>query len=79
MSGHAFYHDIYVTTADLGRRRLFDLPFGYEITCNRVAGWSLWKGDTLIAGEFHEVPLSIDVAGHPILGLQIDTDEEPQR
>lgn len=63
------YHDVYVTTADLGRRRLFDLPFGFELTCNRVAGWSLWRGDTLVAGEYEgdEKALSIDVAGHKIL------------
>lgn len=36
------YHDVYVTTSKMKRTRISDLPFGYELTCNRVGGWTLW-------------------------------------
>lgn len=36
------YHDLYVTTDTLPRQRLFDMPYGFEVTCNRTTGWQLW-------------------------------------
>lgn len=65
------YHDLYVTTAEIERTRLFDLSYGYEVTCTRVGGWSLWRWDPLkegrmvkVAGEFDRAGLRLDVAGH---------------
>jgi hypothetical protein len=62
------YHDLHITTADRQRTSIFDLPYGLEVTCTRIAGWQLWKnsGRTLVAGEFHEHGLRLDVAGHVI-------------
>jgi hypothetical protein len=59
------YHDLYVTTSEIERIRIFDLPYGYEVTCNRVAGWTLWFKDKEVAGEYGE-GLLLDVAGHVI-------------
>lgn len=59
------YHDVYVTTANIERTRLFDLPYEYEITCTRVGGWRLWHGRTLVAGEYDK-GLRVDVADHVI-------------
>lgn len=63
------YHNVYVTTSKIERTRLSDLPFGYELTVNRVGGWCLWRGDELIAGEYEgsEAWLIIDVDGYVIL------------
>lgn len=67
------YHDVHVTTAEIPRTSIFDLPFGYELTCNRVAGWRLWYsdgtelGDILLGGEYHDKGLVVDVADHVIL------------
>ena len=36
------YHDLYVTTATIPRTSIFNLPYGLEVSCNRVNGWSLW-------------------------------------
>lgn len=62
------YHDVFVTTPHRARTRIFDLPFGYELTCTRVDGWSLWHGKR-IASEYggSEEWLVIDVGGHVIL------------
>lgn len=61
------YHDVHVTTRLIERTSIFNLPFGYELTCNRVSGWRLYnpKG-RLVAGEYDE-GLRIDVAGVIIL------------
>lgn len=37
------YHDLYVTTPEIPRTRLFDLPYGLQVTCSRVTGWQLWE------------------------------------
>lgn len=61
MAGRRSYHDLFITTADVPRARLFDLPFSFHVTCNRVAGWQLWRvsdprdlasGWDLLAGEY---------------------------
>lgn len=66
------YHDLFVTTKDIPRTSIFNLPFGAEVTCNRVGGWCLWdtsksdpphyKGWRLIAGEYDK-GLRLDVNG----------------
>ena len=50
--------------------------YGYELTCNRVGGWCLWKhkivdGDKneLVAGEFDYPKLRIEIGGIEVLGL----------
>lgn len=65
------YHDLHITTADLPRTSIFDLPFGLAVICTRAAGWELWRnalggGDgTLVASEYAEEGrgLCLDVAG----------------
>lgn len=69
------YHDLYITTPDIPRTRLFDLPFDYLVTCRRTTGWELrtlgsdslaWD---LLAGEYDgpEKWLILDVNGHVIV------------
>ena len=62
------YHDLHITTADIPRTSIFDLPYGYELTCTRLGGWRLWKnnGTKLVAGEYSAHGLRLDVAGHVI-------------
>lgn len=57
--GYFSYHHLHVTTARIPRARLFDLPYGLEVTCSRVSGWQLWRipdiGRTeseLLGGEY---------------------------
>lgn len=59
------YHDLHVTTAEIPRTSIFNLPYGYEISCNRVGGWSLWLNGQQVGGEYGD-GLRIDVAGHVI-------------
>jgi hypothetical protein len=76
------YHDLYITTAQIPRTSIFNLPYGLQVTCNRVAGWELWDMDqmqrpsglspsrgVLIAGEYDgpDKWLVLDVAGHVIV------------
>lgn len=82
------YHDLYVTTAEIPRTRIFDLPFGVEVSCNRVGGWCLWdtsqdrpsasdpwavyQTPKLLAGEYGDKWLVLDVAGHVIVNSRDD-------
>lgn len=73
------YHDLHITTADLARRSVFDLPYSYRVTCTRAGGWELWHishnmalgalpaHEELLAGEYHTKGLRLDVAGHVIV------------
>lgn len=64
------YHDVHVTTASIPRTSLFDLPYGYELVCGRVVGWTLdFNRSEVVAGEYDgpEKWLVVDVAGHVIL------------
>lgn len=56
------YHDLHITTEHIPRTAIFDLPYGYEVSCNRVGGWCLWLNDKRVAGEYDE-GLRLDVAG----------------
>lgn len=71
------YHDLHITTAQIPRTSIFNLPYGLQVTCSRVAGWQLWEmtsskplsSGALLAGE-HDGPgkwLVLDVAGHVIM------------
>ncbi len=59
------YHDLYITTADIPRTSIFNLRYGYEISCNRVGGWCLWLDNKPVASEYGN-GLRLDVAGHVI-------------
>lgn len=66
------YHDLYITTAEIHRTRLFDLPYGLMVTCTRVGGWELWQSQSfaekkLIAGEYDTHGLVLDVDGTVIV------------
>ena len=67
------YHDLYIATAEIPRTRLFDLPYGLEIACTRTTGWQLWQTAseiarwTLLAGEYDDKWLILDVAGQVIV------------
>jgi hypothetical protein len=46
--------------------RISDLPYGYEVRCNRVNGWQLWYTDpqhvtSLVGGEFDEDGIILQV------------------
>lgn len=60
------YHDLHITTAKIPRTSIFNLPYGYEVTCTRVGGWRLWRDGDLIAGEYDR-GLILDVAGSVIV------------
>ena len=83
------YHDLHITTAQTPRTSIFNLPYGLQVTCSRVAGWQLWdmnqtqypKGlrpvqGVLIAGEYDgpDSWLVLDVAGHVI----VDSRRDPE-
>lgn len=63
------YHDLYITTRDIPRTSLFDLPYGYSVHCSRTTGWELWKRtpgtmtQNVIAGEYQHRGLRLDVNG----------------
>jgi hypothetical protein len=69
------YHDVYITTPELPRTALSNLPFNVQVLCTRTGGWEVWhtpvrdKPAVLLAGEFagDEQALRLDVAGHVIV------------
>lgn len=62
------YHDLYITTADIPRTSIFNLPFSLALSCTRSGGWELWSGnESLVAGEYAERGLRLDVSGHMIV------------
>jgi len=73
MSEHPTYHDLHITTEKIPRTSIFDLPYGYEITCERIEGWSLWLKGVTVASEYSTPGLRLDVAGHVICDSLSDT------
>lgn len=73
------YHDLHITTKDLPRTSIFNLPFSLHVTCTRSAGWELWERyrgeDKLLASEYPsaggESWLRLDVAGHVIVDSEL--------
>lgn len=61
------YHDLHITTRNFPRTALFNLPYDLMITCTRVGGWELWQNNKLIAGEFDDEGLLLDVGGDVIV------------
>lgn len=70
------YHHLHVMTAEIPRTSIFNLPYGYEVSCSRVTGWQLWRtamnvtDGQLIAGEYagRDKWLILDVDGIVIVG-----------
>lgn len=72
MSAELSYHDLFVTVEGQKRVRFSDLGFGHMLICTRVGAWELWfheddGRERLVAGEFDETGLRLDVAGHVIV------------
>lgn len=68
------YHDLHITTRNIPRTSIFNLPFRVQVHCTRVGGWQVWamaEGDLpeeLLGSEYDaERPLILDVAGHVIV------------
>jgi hypothetical protein len=61
------YRELYITTADIPRTSIFNLPYGLMVTCTRPGGWELWQDTNLIAGEYDPRGLRLNVAGHVIV------------
>ena len=68
------YHDLHITTPTIPRTSIFNLPFGVQVMCTRVAGWEAWAmaseglPEKLLGGEYggNDKWLVLDVAGHVI-------------
>jgi hypothetical protein len=61
------YHHLHITTDKIPRTSIFNLPYGTMITCTRTGGWELWENNYLIAGEYDDNGLLLDVDGHVII------------
>jgi len=65
------YGDIYITTEKIKRISIANMPFLYQLICDRVGGWELWykepTGWKLQAGEYDKNWLRIDIDGYVIL------------
>jgi hypothetical protein len=71
------YHDLHITTATVPRTSIFNLPFNLMVTCTRGGGWELWESQVLMAGEYSQNGLILDVDGHVIVdSLTAKTDTE---
>lgn len=65
------YHDVYITLPGAPRRRLFDMPYGYELSCTRTSGWELWymtpyRQPTRVGSEYpatRDKQMRVDVGG----------------
>ena len=76
------YHDLYITTKTIKRTSIFDLPFSLMVTCTRTGGWELWnvlngiQNATLIAGEYDQKWLVLDVNGSIVVDGRVEEEEE---
>jgi hypothetical protein len=69
------YHDLHITTDDIPRTSIFNLPFRVEVHCTRAAGWQVWARkenhhpEELLGGEYGGPGkrLRLDVDGHVIV------------
>ena len=57
------YNDVHVTTRSIPRTAISKLPYEYELTCHRCTGWALCRDDEIIAGEYGETGLCVDIDG----------------
>lgn len=84
MEDRPSYHDLHVTTAEIPRTSIFNLPYGLQVTCSRVSGWQLWRDASrpqdwkLLAGEYDSLDkwLVLDVNGYVILDSRREADED---
>jgi hypothetical protein len=73
------YHDLHITTEKIERTSIFNLPYGFQLQCQRTTGWVLWDTGVRfsphlkeqepgeVAGEYGDNWLVLDVDGHVIL------------
>ena len=67
------YHDLTIQTAEIPETSIFDLPYGYEVSCTRASGWCLCRCVTgsddmrFLAGEYGEKWLVLRVNGTVIV------------
>jgi len=71
------YHDLHITTKDIKRTSIFNLPFNIQVICTRAGGWEVWdthgsiemKIWTILGGEYEgpEKPLRLDVGRKTIV------------
>lgn len=83
------YHDLHITTAEIDRTSIFDLPYGFEVKCMRITGWVLYDNGArmsphlqpqtpkVLAGESDDPErwLILDVDGHVILDSRRTADD----
>lgn len=55
--------DVYITTSQIQRKKLIELPYGHDLVCDRSEGWTLHFKDEKLAGEFAGGLLIVDVGG----------------
>lgn len=61
------YQHLNITTREIERTALFNLPHEYHVTCTRTDGWQLWHNHLIMAGEYNETNgLRLDVEGFVI-------------
>lgn len=70
------YHNLHVTTEDIPRTSIFNLPYGLQVVCNRVGGWSLIDGVNILAGEYDDKWLILDVNGTEIVNSRDREEQE---
>jgi hypothetical protein len=68
MANRPTYHDLHVTTPDQPRIALSNMAHGFEVSCNRAAGWCLsYRGPdgrpVIAASEYGDAWLALDVNG----------------
>ena len=65
------YHDLEIETESIPRTSIFDLPYGLQVICTRVAGWELWdmncSPSKLLAGEYHKNYLKLFIGDTTIV------------
>lgn len=86
------YHDLHITTAEIERTSIFNLPYGFRVECQRTTGWLLYDSGVrmsphlaeppprILAGEYEgrDKWLVLDVAGHVIVDSRRDSDDDDE-
>jgi hypothetical protein len=85
------YHDLHITTPEIERTSIFNLPFRVEVHCTRTGGWEVWAHaegeppnrlpEQMLGSEYSKTKwLVLDVAGHVICDSRPkDTAQGEQR
>lgn len=66
------YHDLYITTPDVPRTSIFNLPYSVLVQCTRAGGWEVWEiwdgKERKLGSELgEENGLILDVNGYVIV------------